>query len=53
MFGEVEYCIFKREVLQFWNDDIGDFWGYTSLLAEDIARDILHVQIGFCTEVDQ
>lgn len=48
------YCIFKKEVLQFWNDDLSNFYGLHSTLAETIARDILtkEITVQFCTGVE-
>jgi hypothetical protein len=51
---KIPYCIFKKQVLQFWNDDFSCFSGQTSILAEDIAREILHSQqyVSFCTDTN-
>ena len=53
--GPVNYVIFNREVLSFFNDDLSDFYGAESTLAENIARDIFDIgddAICFCTEID-
>lgn len=34
------YVVFKKKVIQYHNDNIGDFYGMKSTLAEYIARDI-------------
>ena len=47
------YCIFKKEVLQFWDDDLSNFYGLHTTLAETIARDILkEVNVQFCTGIE-
>ena len=53
--GPVNYVIFNREILSFFNDDLSDFYGAESTLAEDIARDVFDIgddAICFCTEVN-
>lgn len=42
MLGKTDYCVFKKEVIQFWNDDISDYLGNYTTLAKDIAREILN-----------
>lgn len=46
------YVVFKKEVVQFFNDEVCDINGNKTLLYEDIARDIFDIQPGifFCTE---
>lgn len=47
----VKYCIFKCDVIQFWCDDISDYYGNCNCLAEDIAREVLkETSVWFCTE---
>ncbi|MCR1839689.1 hypothetical protein [Murimonas intestini] len=36
-----EYCIFKKTVIQFWNDDLSDYYGNYNGLPTDIAKDVL------------
>ena len=36
----VTYIVFEKEVAQFWNDDMSDPHGVTSMLYKDIARDV-------------
>lgn len=46
------YVMFKPEVVQFFDDDLTDFNGLWSGLAEDIARDVFAENgrgICFCT----
>ncbi len=47
----MKYCIFKKEVIQFWNDNLADYKGNTSCLMESIAREIFNSkETQFCTE---
>ena len=47
------YCIFRKEVLQFWDDDISNFYGLHTTLAETIALEILKdVDLQFCTGIE-
>ena len=49
---QIVYCIFKKEVLQFWNDDLSSFYGVHSTLAEILAYEILkNVKVQFCTSI--
>ena len=51
----INYIIFAREVVSFFNDDMNDFFGLESTLYEDLARDIFEVGDGgicFCTNVE-
>lgn len=46
------YVLFKPEVIQFFDDDLGDFNGNWNGLAEDIARDVFSENgrgVNFCT----
>lgn len=51
---DLNYVVFKKEVVQFWNDDLGDLNGLVSTLYEDIARDVFGDVDGiyFCTDKD-
>ena len=46
------FVMFEPEVIQFFNDNMRDFNGYWSGLAEDIARDVIDCEgkVNFCTE---
>lgn len=48
------YIVFKKEVVQFYNDNLGDVNGNKTTLYEDIARDIFGSVAGvyFCTDVE-
>lgn len=37
------YVMFKPEVVQYWDDNIGDPHGNVTTLAQDLAREILNV----------
>lgn len=54
--GDFTFCEFKKEVIQFPNDDFSDLYGNYNGLAEDIAREIfvgaINPQINFCTAVN-
>lgn len=47
-----KYVVFRPEVVQFFNDDLGDVNGYCSTLYQDIAKDIFTANdnVYFCTE---
>lgn len=48
----ISYMVFKKEVVQFYNDDLGDINGNKSTLYQDIAKDIFEDTEGvcFCTD---
>ena len=51
-FGEYDYAVFRKEVVQFFNDDLTDPHGNESTLFEDIARDVFgDTGVFFCTDV--
>lgn len=47
----IVYVLFRKEVVQYFNDDLGDANGLCSTLYQDIARDVFTEQKGvfFCT----
>ena len=47
-----DYVVFKKEVVQFFNDDLSDVYGVKSTLYEEIARDVFGPDAGvfFCTD---
>lgn len=50
-FGEYDYVVFRKEVVQFYNDNLADPHGNESTLYEDIARDVfVDSGIFFCTD---
>ena len=50
-FGDFVYVIFKKEVIQYYNDSMSDFYGNKSTLCENIAKEVLinTEEIFFCT----
>lgn len=46
------FVVFKKKVIQYYNDNLGDLNGMKSTLAENIARDIFvpHNGVFFCTD---
>lgn len=54
----LNYCVFKKEIIQFWNDDLSDINGVCSMITSDLAREILVLdsapfeKISFCIEAD-
>ena len=51
MTNSITYVIFKKEVVQYFNDDLGDAHGVCSTLYQDIAKRIFedHEGVFFCT----
>lgn len=52
----INYIIFDRKVVSFFNDDMSDFFGAESTLYEDLARDVFdldHEGICFCTDLEE
>ena len=52
--NNLTYVVFKKRVVQFFNDNLGDYYGNCSTLYEEIARDLFGEQEGvyFCTDVE-
>ena len=52
--GKVTYVSFKKEVVQFFNDDLSDENGYCSTLYQELAKDLFGEkgEIYFCTSVE-
>lgn len=48
----VTFFVFKNKVVQFFNDNLGDIYGNTSTLYQDIADEVFekHEGIFFCTD---
>lgn len=53
VFGQIIYVVFKNEVVQFYSDDLGDYYGVCSTLAQDIAREVFDCpqNVHFCTDI--
>ena len=49
------YVVFKNEVIQYYSDDLGDVNGITSVLAEDLARQLFIDIDGvfYCTNIPE
>ena len=49
-FGNMTFAVFNPDVVQYYNDDIGDINGLCSTLYQDIAKDVLNAdKVHFCT----
>ncbi|MBQ4199124.1 MAG: hypothetical protein II649_04505 [Kiritimatiellae bacterium] len=48
LFRDLCYCVFKKEVVQYPADNLGDINGNRSVLMEDIAREVLAEAKGVC-----
>ena len=49
----ITYVVFKKEVVQYFSDNLSDEHGITSTLYQDIAKDVIAKDgIYFCTDVD-
>ena len=51
----IQYVVFKKEVVQFYTDDLCDYYGIRSTLYEDIAREVFENLNGifFCTDTQE
>lgn len=52
MTNPLTYVVFKKDVVQYWTDDLGDYFGVHSTLFQDIAKDVFENATGvfFCTD---
>ena len=52
VFGDINYVVFKNQVVQYYNDDMGDINGQKSTLYQDIAKNIFDdkLQLHYCTD---
>lgn len=50
---DLKYVLFEKTVVQFYNDNLGDYYGVASTLYQDIAEDIFpnHEYVYFCTNI--
>ena len=55
MGNPITYVVFSKEVVQYFSDDLGDYYGIHSTLYENIARDIFTELDGvfYCTYPDE
>lgn len=53
MSNPITYVIFKKEVVQYYNDSLSDAYGMCSTLYQDIAKRVLCEEDGvfFCTDI--
>lgn len=53
-YGSMNYALFRKQVVQFYNDELCDPHGNKSTLFEEIARDVFGEESGifFCTDTD-
>lgn len=54
LLGSFSYAVFRKEVVQFYNDQLDDIHGNKSMLYQEIAKDVLGQQEGifYCTDVE-
>lgn len=53
--NDLNYVVFRNRVVQYWNDDLGDIYGQTSTLYQEIAKHLFGEKEGicFCTDVEE
>ena len=53
--NNLNFIVFKKKIVQFFNDNVGDYYGVCSTLYQDIAKDIFGEEKGiyFCTDVKE
>lgn len=52
--NNLTYVVFRKQVVQYWTDDLSDYYGQHSTLYQEIAKDIFGEREGvfFCTDVE-
>lgn len=52
--NNLTYVVFKKKVVQYFNDDLGDVYGQCSTLYQEIAKEVFDTIEGvyFCTDKD-
>ena len=52
MSNPITYVVFKKAVVQYYTDDLGDYFGIHSTLFQDVAKDVFGDPDGvfFCTD---
>lgn len=52
--GKFSYVVFKKRVVQFYNDELSDLNGVRSTLYQEIAKDVFRPEFGlcYCTETE-
>lgn len=55
MSNPMTFVVFNKEVVQYYNDNLGDIHGLRSTLYETLANEIFedHEGVFFCTDVDE
>ena len=55
MSNPMTFVVFDREVVQYYNDNLGDIHGLRSTLYEELAREIFedHEGVFFCTDIEE
>ena len=50
----LNYIVFEKEVVQYFNDNLGDIHGIESTLYQDLAEEVFdeHDSIFFCTDIE-
>lgn len=53
--SDLTYVVFRHEIVQYFTDDLGDVYGQTSTLFQNIARHIFSLipSVFFCTDVPE
>jgi len=51
--NDIDYIVFQPKIVQFYDDDLGDFHGLKTTLYQDIAKNVFGEREGvcFCTDV--
>lgn len=51
----ITYIVFTNKVIQYYNDNLGDVHGLTSVLAQDLAKELFNTPEGvyYCTDVPE
>ena len=52
--NNMTYVVFRKQVVQYYSDNISDYYGQTSILYQDIARNIFEALDGvyYCTDIE-
>lgn len=52
--NDLIYVVFKKQVVQYYNDDLGDIYGNCTTLYQEIAKDIFEEREGvfYCTDIE-
>jgi len=53
--NDLHYVVFKKEVVQYFADNLGDIYGQISTLYQDLAKDVIGELPGicYCTDCDK